>query len=283
MPLKPGTHLQNIQHDFLVSVNQGSNELEAHILDSDRLATKDLTRQNLTTAELTTLARIDIYRHNTQQARVRALADIYPITRDVIGAQFFQQLGELFSQHQPADHWNLNYYGKDFPQFITEYLASNTPQQDLSYLNDLGQMEWLLHCAYYAADADQFPLEAFSQLTPIEQGSCRLRPAPALALMSSRWPVFTLRQHWHQGGLPDTIEAITEPEHLCIYRADYQPTVTLINTDVFLLLDHCQRKTLAQFSESPEFSDVLHLLPQCIEQGWITGFYLSENTGHLSV
>jgi len=273
MQLKTGTDLKNIQHDFLTSVNQDSNELETHILGSD----------HLTTEALTTLARIDIYRNNTQQARVRALTDIYPITRDILGAQFFQQVGAFFSQHQPADHWNLNHYGKDFPQFIAEYLVSNTPQQDLPYLNDFGQMEWLLHCAYYVADADQFPIEAFNQLTPTEQESCRLQLAPSVALLSSRWPIYSLWQHWQQGELPETVEAIIEPEYLCIYRADYQPTVSVINTGVYLLLDHCQRMTLAQLAESPELSDALHLLAQCIEQGWITGFYFSESPGHLSV
>lgn len=257
--------LAQIQTAFLASVNHGLNQ-----------SSGELTEHINSTEKLGASARIDIYRNNTQQSRIRALHGIYPITREVLGGKYFNQQCELFSQQYPAQHWNLNVYGKALPNFISERLTRSS-QKQLPYLGDLGQMEWLLHECYYATNSDVFPAETFSKLSPIEQEQCRLQRAPSMALLSTNWPIYQFWQSWQTGSLPSSLEAIQGTEYLCIFRDKLHPTVETISSRLYQLLKQVPNHSLAELADISGLSEALPLLPQCIEKGWITDFHIPDN------
>jgi hypothetical protein len=267
--MKPETgtrkQLAQIQTAFLASINHSLNQ------SSDKL-----TEHINTTEKLGASARIDIYRNNTQQTHIRTLNDIYPITREVLGEKFFNQQCELFSQQHPAQHWNLNLYGKALPNFIYEQLTSSS-QEQLPYLNDLGQMEWHLHENYYATDSDLFPADTFSKLSSSEQEQCQLQLAPPIALLSTNWPIYQFWQSWQTGSIPESLEAVQDTEYLCIFRDKLLPTVETINPSLYQLLSKLPCHTLAELAGISGLSEALPLLPQCIEKGWITDFHIPDN------
>jgi len=250
--------LEMIQRDFFSSVNQKtSNALHAHICGSETLSIND---------------RIDIYRNNTQQTRIRTLNDIYPITREILGEQYFNQQCEYFSEKQPAKYWNLNLYGKEFPALIVKQLSLELREQ-LPYLEDLGQLEWSLHqCYYELATKDRFPTEDFQTLSSKEQTSCYLQLAPSLALISTPWPIYQLWLHWLKGQLPNHVEAADHTEYLCIYKDQLHPTIERINAHLYQLLKLCSHHRLSELAEMPDVSEAMPQLTQCIAKGWITRF-----------
>lgn len=261
--------LAQVQQDFLTSVNSDHDGLAQHIA----APLTDLADDRVS---LTPIDRINIYRNNTRQARVRALSDIYPITEQVLGARFFSMLCHRYSQDHPASHWDLNQYGQELPQFITEQAADFDSLAELPYLEQLGQLEWLLHQAYYAADSSGFPLEQFSNLDVDRQQACRLVLAPSVALIPSDWPIYELWQCWQAGKLPETLAPLTKTEYLCVSRKHYRPEVTTITPAMFLLLSKLADNSLAALAVMPELASALEALPECIEKGWITDFYLPD-------
>jgi len=272
--LKPTAELAQIQSYFLESVNRAPMESKGK--GSDALA-----QQINSAGKLDALARIDIYRNNTQQTRIRTLNDIYPITREVLGEKFFNQQCGLFSQQHPPQHWNLNLYGEELPSFINNKLTLSL-QKQLPYLNDLGRMEWLLHKSYYSTGSGSFPVEAFGKLSPFKQENCRLQLAPDIALLSTNWPIYQFWRSLQTGSLPDSVEAVYELEYLCIYQDELRPTVQIINPNLYQLLEQLANHSLAELAKKAELSEALPQLPQCIEKGWITGFYFPDDH-HLQV
>ena len=260
--LKPLESLEIIQRDFLTSIHltnthQGSSLLAAHICDSKTLSISE---------------RIDIYRNNTQQTRVRTLKDIYPIICEVLGHQYFNQQSVYFSQQHPAKHWNLNQYGEEFPEFLVKQLTLELREQ-LPYLKDLGQLEWLLHQSYYCLETNnKFPTENFQKLSTEEQTDCRLLASPSLALISTPWPIYQLWLHWQSGQLPNQVEAADRTEYLCIYKDQLHPTIERIDAHLYQLLKLCSNHTLTELSEIPEISKAMPKVAQCINKEWITDF-----------
>ncbi len=143
-------------------------------------------------------------------------------------------------------------------------------------------MEWLLHKSYYSTGSGAFPIEAFGKLSPFEQENCRLQLAPSIALLSTNWPIYQFWRSLQTSSLPNSVEAVYEPEYLCIYQDELRPTVQTINPNLYQLLEQLANHSLAELAKKAELSEALPQLPQCIEKGWITGFYFPDDH-HLQV
>ncbi len=248
-----------IQQDFLKAVNSNHNGLCGHLCQGGALKPMD---------------RVNIYRNNTQQARVRALSDIYPMTVGIIGTRLFNMFCHRYSDSHPATHWDLNQYGREFPQFIAEQAIRFDGLAELLYLEELGHLEWLLHQSYYAVNSTEFPLEQFSGLDSASQQACRLLLSPSVGLINTDWPLYDLWQHWQQGTLPDALDPLSTTEYLCVSKDRHRPTVTPINREQYLLLSKLSHTSLVALATQPELASALKALPEYVAKGWITDFYL---------
>ena len=251
-----------LQSEFLSSINSTtSNQFFEHIQDG-----KNLSLQ----------ARINIYRSSTHETLVKTLQYIYPICQAILGGKYFGQLCRQYVKKKPSQHWDLNLYGNHFPVYLSEHTAGLPGHNKLPYLSDLAKLEQYFHAAYYAADNNDFPHHAFNQLSAIEQTNSRFILAGNVQFMSSRWPIYTFWASWQQGSLPDRITAIDNPQYLCIYRSQYQPTVELVDASLFQLIKLINNYTLAELTQLAESNnDLRHALPHiagCIEKGWINHF-----------
>jgi hypothetical protein len=141
-------------------------------------------------------ARLAVYRNNVWVSLIDALADGFPVTQALVGADFFRAMAQCFIQAQLPRSALLAEYGADFPDFI----AGFAPADPVPYLADVARLEWLRVRAYHAADADPVTPErlqlALSQ--PETLGQWGLRLHPALSVLASDYAVVAL---WaaHQG------------------------------------------------------------------------------------
>lgn len=248
-----------IQQDFLRTVNSDHNGLCEHLCQGGVLEPID---------------RVNIYRNNTEQTRVRALSEIYPMTVGIIGTRFFNMLGHRYSGSHPATHWDLNQYGREFPQFIAEQTTGFDGLAELPYLGELGHLEWLLHQSYYAVNSTEFPLEQFSGLDSASQQACRLLLSPSVGLINTDWPLYDLWQHWQQGALPNALEALSATEYLCVSKDRHRPTITLISREQYLLLSKLSHTSLVALATQPELASALKALPEYMAKGWIADYCL---------
>lgn len=140
------------------------------------------------------LARFNVYRNNTAVSLAEALADTYPVVRELVGEAFFSALaGAYVAQNVPASPV-LIHYGGDFPEFIETFEAAAT----LPFLADVARVEWSWLQAYHAADTVPIGAEALQSVDPEKLDGARLALHPSLHLLRSDWPAISI---WsaHQG------------------------------------------------------------------------------------
>ena len=138
-----------------------------------------------------------VHANNTRVSLRIAVENVYPVTRRLVGADFFTAMTERFVASQPPNHGWLSAYGADFPDFVAQY----RPAADLSYLADVARIEWARVRAANAPDAPGLDLTALTRVDPETLEGLPLHLHVAASLVYSPFPAFDIwRAHGHNGG-----------------------------------------------------------------------------------
>ena len=98
-------------------------------------------------------ARFAVYRNNVYVGLTTALAQRFPVTRRLVGTDFFAGIARAYAADRKPPSPLIMHYGDDFPDFI----AAFPPAASLAYLADVARIEVMWTRAYNAAD--RVPLE----------------------------------------------------------------------------------------------------------------------------
>jgi hypothetical protein len=129
--------------------------------------------------------RFAVYRNNVHVSLVGALAARFPVTRQVVGEDFFSGMARLYvGEHKPETPVLLH-YGESFSDFI----ASFPPAAGIPYLADLARLEAAWTQSYNAAEAEILTTVELGRIAPERLVDLPLRAAPATRLVSATWPV----------------------------------------------------------------------------------------------
>ncbi|WP_402720422.1 DUF692 family multinuclear iron-containing protein [Janthinobacterium rivuli] len=139
--------------------------------------------------------RFSLYRGNLSATWRRILGHAYPVVLALVGEAFFGGLARAYGRQYPSDSADLNEFGARFADF----LASFPPVATLPYLPDMARLEWAVHLAHYAADAQGLAPESLAALHPDQLEARRFRLHPACALLASSWQVAALWQAHQEG------------------------------------------------------------------------------------
>jgi len=162
-------------------------------------------------------ARFAVHRNNVVSSLVAALADTFPVVRDLVGADFFATTARGFVAAQPPTSPILAEYGAGFADFV----AAFEPAAGLPYLPDVARLEFARIRAFHAADAPALtPGQVAARLAHPEQlAPARVRLHPSLQVLRSSHAVVSL---WaaHQGH-GDLAEVDPDrPEAALVLRVD---------------------------------------------------------------
>ena len=164
----------------------------AALLDPDRPVPVGLSTWNGSDPA----ARFGVYRNNVAVSLIGALADTFPVTRELVGAPFFDTMARCFIDAEPPRSPVLMEYGDAFPEFVSAF----PPATGLPYLRDLARLELARVRAYHAADADALGTDALGAYLadPPRLAAARLTLHPSLAVIASDYAIVSL---WaaHQG------------------------------------------------------------------------------------
>lgn len=142
--------------------------------------------------------RFAVYRNNMVSSLIEALDDTFPVTRELVGGEFFRAMARVFVEKTPPCSPVLAEYGQEFPAFIEGF----PPAQSIAYLADVSRLEWLYLTAYHAPDAEPLPEAGFQAALARADDlpAARIRLHPSTGLLRSAYAVFSL---WaaHQGAL----------------------------------------------------------------------------------
>jgi uncharacterized protein (UPF0276 family) len=215
--------------------------------------------------------RVGIYRGNLHAHWTRALSSAYPVLRRLVGDEFFDALARVHGRAHPARDPDLNRFGAALPDF----LAGFAPAADHPYLADVARLEWCVHEAWFAPDAEARPV-ALAGLAPDAFEAARAVLHPSLRLHASPWATVALWRA-HQEGGPDFPDALQAPTYALVLRSRVDVVVESIGA-----ADHAALACLAgggtfgaaldaAFDVDGDFDVAAHLR-RWLEAGIVVGY-----------
>jgi len=147
--------------------------------------------------------RFGVYAHNARSSLTKAIENAFPVTRQLVGVDFFTAMAEQFvATHPPREGW-LSAYGGSFPHYVAHY----RPAADLPYLPDLARIEWARVRAASAPDDPSLDLKAFAAVPPDALENLPMSLHVAASFVSSPFPVFDI---WRAHKLADRDKQLTQ-------------------------------------------------------------------------
>jgi hypothetical protein len=162
--------LRELQRDFRRALLAGDEAALAPFVREDGLAAAE---------------RIAVYRNNVVSSLTEVLKDAFPAACRLVGERFFAYAAHEFLGAHPPSRPCLAEYGADFPGF----LAAFPPCRKLVYLADAARLEWLMHSAAHAPEAEPIEPAALGAVAPEDTPRIVLRLHPSLGLLESPWPI----------------------------------------------------------------------------------------------
>ncbi|THF63310.1 HvfC/BufC N-terminal domain-containing protein [Pseudothauera rhizosphaerae] len=134
--------------------------------------------------------RFAVYRNNVVVSLVDALADSFPVTRALVGDDFFGAMAQVYVTAAPPRSRLLAFYGEGFADFV----AAFPPAAALPWLADVARLEMLRVRVCHAADAEPLPDAELAALLgdPGRLPLLRLVLHPALGVLRSPHAVVDL-------------------------------------------------------------------------------------------
>jgi uncharacterized protein (UPF0276 family) len=194
-----------------------AQQLFAGALLDDGLSEQVLAQFNSADSE----RRFALYRGNQSATWHKTLALAYPVVLALVGEEFFGGLARAYGRAQPSDNPDLNHFGARFGTFLRDFPHA----AQLPYLPDLAALEWALHRAHYAPQANGLSAAQLAAIAPeqIEEATFRLHPA--VQLLASKWAIVPL---WlaHQPGSDVAFpEEMAAPSQMLVARPQWQSVV----------------------------------------------------------
>lgn len=176
------------QHDFAAALLGPGLDVPAGLKDSGGQDTQ---------------RRFAVHRNNVVVCLIDALAESFPVTQALVGAEFFRAMARECVVTTPPRSPVLTDYATGFPDFIARFLPAVT----VPYLADVARIEALRIRAYHAADAAPIADAGYRQLfeTPERLAATRVALHPACSWFRSPYATYSI-WHAHQG-LQDMAEA----------------------------------------------------------------------------
>lgn len=188
--------------------------------------------------EAVSAARFGLYRGQLNATWRRTLGHAYPVVLALVGEEFFAGLARAYGREHPSDSPDLNQFGARFADF----LATFPHVADLPYLPDMARLEWALHLAHYAPDAQGVGPEALAALSPQQLEASRWALHPACTLLASRWQVPALWQAHQegdgQGEFPQDLQAAS---HALVCRPRWKAQVLALDAAAHAALGGLQQ------------------------------------------
>jgi hypothetical protein len=165
--------------------------------------------------------RLAIYRRTVQAHWRAALANAYPVMLALTGEAYFSTLAHAYSHDCPPCSGDLNAFGAHLAEFIDAWEKDSRYE----YFGDIARLEWAVHHAWYAADAEGLSVQDWQQVDSEMLLASRLTIHPACDAIHSRHAIGDIWCAHQPGGAdPQNID-IDTPAWALVVRPEWHPFV----------------------------------------------------------
>jgi len=221
-------------------------------------------------------ARLDVYRNNTTLLLREALAANFPVVSELVGEDFFAQLARAFLRGHPPSSPCLFEYGEAFPDFI----ASDPAAAELPYLPDVARLEWAWNEAFHAHNTPALTASALGTVAPEDYPHLVFAPHPALRMVSSPYPIYTIWALHQPDADPDaTVDLAQGGETVMVTRPETNAQVCVTSTGAAIFTDRLRAgenlaDAFAMAAEMDPAFDGGAVIAQLLTQGALATFDL---------
>ncbi len=134
--------------------------------------------------------RLRVYRNNLFASFTEVLAAIYPVTRRLVGEDYFAQAARTYIAVHPSRSGDVHHYGGDFAAHLEHCPGSET----LPYLPDVARLEWNYHGAFHAEQKPPLGADGLRAVSPQDYPRLHLILQPSSRLLASPYPVLRIWQ-----------------------------------------------------------------------------------------
>ena len=215
---------------------------------------------------------LSIYRNNGLALAVLSLESVFPTLHALLGEDAFAALAKNFWRAAPPTRGDLGEYGAELADFIDAQSALD----EFGYLPDCARLDWACHCAERASDGS-VELESLQLLQTEEPEALRLVFPPGTCLISSAYPIVSLRAVGGQGPGQDYAQAQAqlaagEGQHALVLRFGMRVQVTPINAPdarwmAACLAGNCLADALDGAGDGFDFGQWLE---GALKEGWLS-------------
>ncbi|WP_421861992.1 putative DNA-binding domain-containing protein [Motiliproteus sp.] len=159
-----------------------------------------------------------LYRNNFYVSLRERLEAVFPVTKALVGEEFFAQISNRYVREFPLTQAPLADYGDQYGDHIAQLIETNEAVASVPYLADVARLEWLLELAEQRPlQPNAFPFERLSALAPEQQAGVRLRLAPGVGLLKTDYAAAAI----HQGVTTGELDGLdpNQSEYLLVLPA----------------------------------------------------------------
>lgn len=224
-------------------------------------------------------ARFGVHRNNVVSSLVEAIADTFPVTRQLVGEAFFTAMAHLFVTRTPPRSPVLTLYGDGLPAFIERF----EPARSLPYLADVARLEVLRVRSFHAADAPVLSAGDIARhlADPQALPGARVEFHPSAALLASRFAIVAL---WaaHQGVGEIAGVDPTQPQNALVLRQQDDVAIIAIERGSAMFFAQLQAgaalgEASTAAAESDEGFDLAASLGMLIRHGALSAWHPSRS------
>lgn len=222
--------------------------------------------------ELDAAQRVGIYRNSVHGILLQYLGELYQVTRQLVGEEFFERLCDEYVDHTPPSRPFLAEYGDTFPSFMREHAAL----QSMLWLADVAQLEWARHQVWHAVNQAHADFSQIMRLSEEQQANLCFQTPNSAQLVQSPYAIHQIWLAHQPEDFPEKIPLerirIHQQTYLLIWRAGRKlQQVELDETGWQFLSAVQQGEPLPALTE--RFQEQLPtLLTTAMQRGWILSF-----------
>lgn len=167
--------------------------------------------------------RFSVHRNTIMVGLVEALEQRFPVTRRLVGEEFFHAMARTFAAGNMPRSPLMMHYGDEIPAFV----AAFGPARSVPYLADVAALELAWSRAYHAPEAVPLGTDAMRRVLPAALIRSKLTTHPSLRRLRSPYPIGSIwRMHQGEAG----VEALEDwvGEDLLVLRPDAEVTVHIL-------------------------------------------------------
>lgn len=199
--------------------------LQSHFIDHLLDNPSAISDYIVSDAHMDAARRLHIYHHAYRARLMEALKENYDKTWTYLGDEQFENACLAYINQTPSTHWNLRYYGSNFPSWLADNFS-----QDLE-VADLASFEYALRDAFDGPDADVMTPEDASRLPAEAWESMRFAFHPTARIIRITHNVIAIWSALIKQEAPPSPEALPAPIPILVWRKDVQPHFRTLDAD----------------------------------------------------